>query len=290
MRKITLVLLFIFFLAAGFYFFRSDLFFLYNNFGNNLSELKKIDFGNIITEVKKEVFAPSPLNVGGNPNQSTLVASKIIAQTNIQRFDNSMLVPLTENQILAKAAKAKADDMFKNQYFEHISPGGIDPGQLTKNAGYEYIVVGENLILGNFKNEAEVVQLWMNSKGHRDNILNERYSEIGVAIVKGTYKGQAVWIGVQEFGLPITSCQQPSQNLISQIEFNKNQLDLLVLKLDAKKEEIEKTNKRSSEYNQLVEEYNILVAEYNNLSDQTKIYIERYNSQINNFNACVEGN
>lgn len=260
-----------------------------NYFEKNLQNFQKSDLGITLNEVKKEVFAPSPLNVGGKPNQVVLISQKIIAQTNIQRFNNNLTIPLIENSLLTAAAKAKAEDMFKNQYFEHISPSGVDPGALVKNHGYDYIVTGENLILGNFEDEKELVQLWMDSPGHRANILNERFTEIGVAVVKGTYKGEIVWIGVQEFGLPLSACRQPDASLKNKIDSNKIRLDSLALQIEAKRQEIENTNKRSPEYNILVNEHNRLVAEYNQLNDQTKNYIIQYNQQINIFNQCVEG-
>ena len=133
--------------------------------------------------------------------------SKIISETNLQRQENGDLPALKENTDLDETASAKAADIFKNQYFEHVSPSGVDPGKLVESYGYDYIVEGENLILGNFSSEKEVVADWMASPGHRANILNNRYTEIGVAIVKGTYKGEESWVGVQEFGLPLSTCE-----------------------------------------------------------------------------------
>ncbi len=276
-------------LAAGGFYLKGDILKIYNDFGKNLKKLEKTDLGDIVTEFKREVLAPAPLNVGGKETQTVLVKSKVIAETNIQRYNNGLLPPLVENTKLSQAALAKANDMFKNQYFEHISPSGIDPGTLVKNYGYDYIVTGENLILGNFKDEREVVQHWMDSPGHRANILNDRFTEIGVAIVKGKYNGKTVWIGVQEFGLPLSVCQQPELALKNQIDYNKNRLDNLIIQIDAKRIEIESTNPRSPKYNQLVDEYNQLVAQYNPLVQETKNLILQYNNQINIFNQCVTG-
>ncbi|KKP41436.1 MAG: hypothetical protein UR31_C0030G0006 [Parcubacteria group bacterium GW2011_GWA2_33_14] len=248
--KILFFILLIAVLLGGFY-YKDNIWGIYNNVGKNLQNFEKTDLGNIINEFKKEVFTPSPLNIGGEANNVV---------------------------------------MFKNQYFEHISPLGIGPAELVKSFGYDYIVTGENLILGNFTGEQEVVQHWMDSPGHRANILNDRFTEIGVAVVKGNYKGQTVWISVQEFGLPLSSCPEPSASLKSQIDVNKNQLDLLFLKIENKRNEINNTNSRSQKYNDLVDEYNKLVAEYNALNTQTKGIILEYNNQVNNFNQCVAGN
>ncbi len=291
MKKIFYILMLVLVLAAfwtGFY-YKDAILGMYHSAANNLQNFKKTDLGNTIGEITKEIFAPAPLNMGGNSNDVVLVKSKIIAQTNIQRYNNGNLPPLIENAKLDAAAKAKADDMFKNQYFEHISPLGVNPGTLVKNYGYEYIVSGENLILGNFKDEAEAVQDWMNSPGHRANILNNRFVDIGAAFVKGTYKGETVWIGVQEFGLPLASCQSPNANLKTQIDNNKMALDALSVKIDAKREQMNHTDQKSQEYNALVDEYNNLVNQYNQLAQNTKNIIAEYNLQVNNFNKCVAG-
>lgn len=264
-------------------------FFINGNLAKTLQNFQKSDLGNTINKIVRQVLAPGPLNIGGKANNVVLLKSQVILQTNLQRRDNGSLPPLKENAKLNAAAKAKAEEMFKNQYFEHVSPSGIDPGELVKAYGYDYIVTGENLILGNFKSEQEVVQLWMDSPGHRANILNTRFTEIGVAMVKGTYKGDTVWIGVQEFGLPLSACAQPEVSLQNQIEQNKAALDALAVKIEAKRAEINNTSKRSPEYNQKVDEYNAMVAQYNALNETTKSLIIKYNGQVNAFNACVAG-
>ncbi len=269
-------------IAAGFY-FKEDI-------GKSVEAFKKTDFGHVAEEAARQIFAPDPLKIQRSENNAVLVKAKIIAQTNIQRYDNGQLPPLKENANLNAAAMAKAQDILKNQYFEHVSPSGVDPGQLVKAYGYDYIVSGENLILGNFADEKEVVQDWMDSPGHRANILNNRFTDIGVAIIKGTYQGRSVWVGVQEFGLPMATCKAPNTALKAQIDENKNRLNILSVQIEAKKQEIENTNRRSPEYNALVDEYNQLVVTYNNLADATKTLIANYNAQINSFNQCVAGN
>lgn len=254
-----------------------------------VQQFQKTDLQDFVDKVAEQISLPPPLHIGGDANNSTFSSQQIIVETNIARSANGVLPALTENAKLNAAAKAKAEDMFANQYFEHVSPGGVDPGTLVKNYGYEYIITGENLILGNFKDEKEIVQLWMNSPGHRANILNNRFVEMGAAIVKGKYKGETVWIGVQEFGLPLSACAQADVSLQQTIEANKAQLDSLAAQIDAKRTEINNTSRHSPEYNQLVDEYNALVAEYNPLNDKTKNLIAKYNGQINTFNNCVAG-
>ncbi|OGZ65361.1 MAG: hypothetical protein A3C50_03395 [Candidatus Staskawiczbacteria bacterium RIFCSPHIGHO2_02_FULL_43_16] len=287
-KKIIILIVLLLAVATGFL-FRENIIKAYNEFGKNVQQFQKSDLGNIISQIGKEILTPPPLRIGGSENDVVLVKAKIIAQTNIQRFDNGMLPPLVENAQLNAAALAKAKDMFENQYFEHNSPSGVDPGALVKKYGYDYIVSGENLILGNFASEQEVVQKWMNSPGHRANILHARFSEIGVAMVKGEYEGHTVWIGVQEFGLPLDSCPEPSEALKIQIEAGKADLEARVAAIDAKKQEIDSTSRNSKRYNELVDEYNAMAQEYNAKVQVMKGLIVQYNSQINAFNQCVAG-
>ena len=258
-------------------------------YDKNFQQFQETDLGNLISQIGKEILEPGPLNVGGKANNATFSSQQVIIETNSARQTNGNLPPLLENAKLNAAAKVKAQDMFTNQYFDHVSPSGVGPAALVSSQGYEYIITGENLILGNFKGEKEVVQLWMNSPGHRANILNNRFTEIGVAMVKGQYKGETVWIGVQEFGLPLSSCPEPSVSLKNTIEANRTALDQLAAQIDMKRKEIENTSRRSEKYNQLVDEYNALVAEYNPLNDETKKLIAQYNAQVNNFNQCAAG-
>lgn len=290
MKKIKIIIILILaaaVLGAGFY-FKDSIIKLYSDFGKNIQSFQKTDIGNIITEAGKEIFTPPPLRIGGPSRDVVLVKSKVVEETNIQRQNNGLPV-LTENYNLEQAALAKAYDMFNNQYFEHISPSGAGPGDLAKEYGYDFIVEGENLILGNFASEKEMVQEWMDSPGHRANILNNRYAEIGVAVVKGTYEGSTVWIGVQEFGLPLSACQSPDIALKNKIDFNKTNLDSLSLEISGIKDQINNMNPKRPDYNQTVTEYNNLVKSYNDLADETKNLINQYNGQVNIFNECVAG-
>src|SRR3989338_7343541 len=170
--------------ALGSY-FRNDILNIFNKATENLQGFKSTNVGSILSQVAKEISAPTPLKIGGSSNNVVLTKEKIVAQTNIQRYNNGTLLPLITNSKLDQAALAKANDMFEKQYFEHVSPTGTGPGDFAKKYGYDYILEGENLILGNFKDEADVVQHWMDSPGHRANILNDRFVDIGVAVVKG---------------------------------------------------------------------------------------------------------
>jgi hypothetical protein len=289
-KKLSLLLIIILLIAAvwaGAY-FRDNIFRLYDKLVKGAQNFEKIDLGDFVKEVQKEIFNPPPLKILNPYKDVILIGSKIISETNLQRAENGGLPALARNDLLDKAALAKANDMFKNQYFEHNSPLGITPADLVKSFGYNYIVTGENLILGNFASEKDLAAAWMASPGHRENILNKRYSEIGVAIIKGIYKGETTWIGVQEFGLPLSACQQPNESLKTQIDRQKTQLENLSNQIDLKKGEIEATHDRKT-YNSLVEIYNNLVEQYQKLADAAKNLIAEYNNQVSVFNNCVVG-
>lgn len=258
-------------------------------FSGSIKDFQKTNIGSILNQVGKEILAPPPLQIFRPEANVVLVANKIVYQTNLQRQENGGLPALTVNEKLNAAAMTKAKDMFAEQYFEHVSPSGVGPGELAQKYGYDYIVEGENLILGNFASEKEVVQDWMDSPGHRANILNNRYTEIGVAVLKGTYDGHSVWIGVQEFGLPMASCAQPSQELKNQIDTNQKTLDEMSVQLNQIRSEINNTNPKSQGYRQLVDQYNQMVNDYNNLVETTKMFVSQFNSQVSDFNNCVQG-
>lgn len=103
--------------------------------------------------------------------------------------------PLTEDAQLEKAAQAHSDDMAARNFFEHTNPDGADPGQRITAAGYRWSTYGENIAQGQQTPEA-VMESWMNSPGHRANILNCAFKNIGVGVHKGS--GGPWW--TQDFG------------------------------------------------------------------------------------------
>ncbi len=87
------------------------------------------------------------------------------------------------NEKLMSSALIKAQDMKDNEYFEHVSPSGLDMSYFVGEAGYKYSTVGENLAEGYFSAQ-DVHIAWMNSEGHRENILSPDFEEIGVAVLQ----------------------------------------------------------------------------------------------------------
>lgn len=129
-----------------------------------------------------------------------LSPDSIISFTNEERTKRN-LPALQENKDLSLAAQRKAEDMLKNNYFSHTSPTGVTPWHWIKETGYEYQFAGENLAI-NFNSASEQGKAWMNSKTHRENILNNQYTEVGVAVVSGKIKGKTSFVTVQIFGTP----------------------------------------------------------------------------------------
>jgi len=292
--KSTKIIFLIFIILLGiFLFFRNDFLDLWSELSFQLPKIEKLpEFGKEITNLfiqdpEKQISTPSPLFAPKESPQASLTRAGVIRLTNVQREKYGVSL-LKENTKLNASAETKAQDMLKNQYFSHYSLSGIGVGNLVESAGYEYIAIGENLALGNFENDEVLVQAWMDSPGHRENILNAQYQEIGVAVVKGIFNGQSTWLAVQHFGLPLSACPQPDKILSTEIEKNQNQIEALRKTLETLQIEIQGMRpKRSSVYNQKIEEYNNLVSEYNGLIQKTKILVEKYNAQAALFNECV---
>lgn len=132
---------------------------------------------------------------------------KLYQLTNEQRQNNS-LSPLSLNSALTLAAQRKAENMFAENYWSHYSPDGKTPWDFILGAGYQYEYAGENLAK-NFLFSNGVVDAWMNSTTHRENILKNEYTEVGYAIVNGILNGEQTTIVVQEFGKPMASSFTP---------------------------------------------------------------------------------
>ncbi|WP_425444648.1 CAP domain-containing protein [Streptomyces phaeoluteigriseus] len=89
--------------------------------------------------------------------------------------------PLTDDAKLRNAAREHSEDMAARDFFDHTNPDGADPGQRITAAGYRWSTYGENIAKGQ-QSAASVMTSWMNSPGHRANILNCDFKNIGVGI------------------------------------------------------------------------------------------------------------
>ncbi len=127
-----------------------------------------------------------------------VVASVLVDLANTDRSGEG-LASLTQSETLQKAAQMKADDMAAKSYFAHQSPDGKSPWHWFKQAGYTFRFAGENLAVY-FSDSSELEKAWMNSPLHRANIMNSRFTEVGIALAHGTYEGYDTTYVVQMFG------------------------------------------------------------------------------------------
>ncbi len=145
-------------------------------------------------------------NVTGKFGLTALVYPTVVVQlTNEVRAEEGF-PPLTVNPTLEAAAKLKAEDMAKYGYFAHTSPRGVTPWYWFREAGYTFMHAGENLAV-HFTESADVQEAWLNSPTHRANILNGKFTEIGIATTQGTYQGYPTTFVVELFGTPAVKKQ-----------------------------------------------------------------------------------
>ena len=124
------------------------------------------------------------------PNQGdSAFAEQVVNLVNQERAKQG-LGALSSDSLLTKVALDKAKDMYNNNYFDHNSPTYGSPFNMMKSYGVKYSYAGENIAKGQ-RTPQEVMNAWMNSSGHRANILGGNYTKIGVAYYNGEW--------VQEF-------------------------------------------------------------------------------------------
>jgi uncharacterized protein YkwD len=148
----------------------------------------------LLTNIQAVLWQSSQWLVG------TVLPAVVVDLTNKERGEIAEK-PLVRSATLDAAAKLKAEDMAKNEYFAHYSPTNVSPWHWFDEAGYVYAYAGENLAI-HFTDSTEVVDAWMNSPAHRANIVNGLYTEIGVGTAKGKYEGYDTVYVVQLFGTP----------------------------------------------------------------------------------------
>jgi len=139
-------------------------------------------------------MTPAPATTPRTQSASPDTVAQVVALVNKERA-SAGCGPLTEDAQLEKAAQAHSDDMAARNFFDHVNPDGADPGQRITAAGYKWSTYGENIAQGQQTAEA-VMDSWMNSPGHRANILNCSFKDIGVGVHNGS--GGPWW--TQDFG------------------------------------------------------------------------------------------
>lgn len=167
----------------------------------------------VLLQVGLSVFAqikPGVLGVS-----SVVDRADLIGLTNQEREKKGLPV-LKEDSRLNEAARKKGENMFEENYWAHYSPTGKDPWGFITKSGYGFLYAGENLAR-NFYTSEEVVKAWMASSTHRDNILNNHYRDIGIAVLEGVMNGQKTVLVVQEFGSPTEYMARSADGTTSRI-------------------------------------------------------------------------
>ena len=129
-------------------------------------------------------------NNSSNINGFSKEQLEVLNLVNKERKANG-LKPLTLNKELSNVANIKSRDMIEKGYFDHTSPTYGSPFDMMKKFNISYNTAGENIAMGQ-KTPSEVMNSWMNSSGHRANILNSTYTELGVGIQKDS-NGTIYW-------------------------------------------------------------------------------------------------
>lgn len=147
----------------------------------------------------------TPQSGSSTPSSNPLI-DEVVSLTNDYRILEG-LQPLTLNNSLSNAAQTHSQDMAYNDFFSHTGSTGTTVSDRTTSAGYDSYYVGENIAAGHITAE-QVVQGWMNSPGHRENILNPNYTEIGVGYYylendTGEVNYSRYW--AQNFGAVVTT-------------------------------------------------------------------------------------
>lgn len=141
-------------------------------------------------------------------NVAAVVSAVLVELSNKGRAEASVPT-LQESSLLKAAAQAKADDMAQKGYFAHFDTAGKAPWDWIQEAGYTYKYAGENLAV-QFTDSEDVVRAWLNSPAHRQNLLDTRFTEVGIALSTGMYEGRPTVFVVQMFGTPLYTFAEAS--------------------------------------------------------------------------------
>jgi len=164
-------------------------------------DLKSIDWKTVLKQyapaqkpaapVEKPSPAPAPVeNNTGVPSSNLTYEQKVVELVNIER-QKAGLPALKMDSAISNVARAKSKDMAVNNYFAHQSPTYGSAGDMLRQFGISWRAWGENIAAGQGTPEA-VVNAWMNSSGHRANILSSNFSKIGVGYVTSS-SGRPYW-------------------------------------------------------------------------------------------------
>jgi uncharacterized protein YkwD len=174
-----------------------------------LDRSKKPDINRWIRPVLRTAFVVFSAGIICWPYQPTMAADNlligqeqaIIAQTN-QIRERVGLPPLGQNSYLTTSASRKAADMASRGYFDHGNPDGYRMAYWINGAGYTYTLAGENIAKG-FSSLDRLMNAWVNSPAHYKNLVEPKFTEIGIGMAEGWYENQNTLFIVQHFGAPV---------------------------------------------------------------------------------------
>jgi uncharacterized YkwD family protein len=133
---------------------------------------------------------PNVTNAPSVSNDIRSLETEVIRLVNAERAKAGRSA-LVENSKLSNVARIKSNDFIKNNYFSHTSPTYGTPFDMLRSFGITFTAAAENIARGP-RTAAEAMNLWMNSSGHRANILNSTYNQIGVGVARDN-KGSLFW-------------------------------------------------------------------------------------------------
>jgi uncharacterized YkwD family protein/spore coat assembly protein SafA len=139
------------------------------------------------------IFPGQKINIPSIPSVSNdirALETEVIRLVNVERVRAGQLA-LVESKELSRIARIKSNDFIKNNYFAHNSPTYGSPFDMLRSFGITFTAAAENIASGQ-RSAAEVMNFWMNSSGHRTNILNASYNQIGVGVARDN-EGNLFW-------------------------------------------------------------------------------------------------
>ncbi len=237
--------------------------------GYKLESLKKVEDDNDKGEIGEQF--------GGTEDE-------IITLINKERFDIG-LAPINKNEKLMKSALAKAEDMKRDQYFEHVSNQKIQPWFFVEEVNYRYEKFGENIAL-DYLSVNSVHRAFMDSVGHRANMLDEHFRDVGVAIFPIETEGGLKYIVVEHFGERLEKIEPEKREKYSDkskrfcnIQRNKKEELKEMIKNQKKvieKFEIELNRKATEEETERLDSLKKIKEKVNDYLDDCKILKKKY--------------
>jgi uncharacterized protein YkwD len=161
-------------------------------------DLDKIQVRSAAAPAPSASTSPAPTTPPPSPADPIVAAeAEVVRLVNVERAKTGCS-PVAANDALAKAARDHSTDMAKNNYFSHTSLDGTQFADRISRAGYQWRGAGENIAKGQ-RTPADVMNAWMNSSGHRANIVNCGFRDLGVGLA---YDGTNTPLWTQDFGTP----------------------------------------------------------------------------------------